>query len=357
MIIWIVGKSSSGKTTIGSGVCRVLNNSGQPWVLLDGDVFRALFGDDVDHTFEGRKKNSSRIANFCMFLDSQGVNVIVPVLSIFEEDRKKVRDSVGTYFEVYLKVADTLLRSRDNKNVYQRDLSEEVGGIVGVDIPFPEPENPDLIIRDDGSRSPETLVDCILQALPIDIPSVYNHTQRNLVLSPISYQYSIYYGVRYLNEFRLSRDLVCPIGAYSDFSNAALLNLLSDAILPRVEKVRQKNDFTQLVDLFYHHSEVVLNSLIKSFEVRKRVYDDYRENFLPAENANYLSVDGYLIALFVLCRGIENQKEPGKKLFILNAFLKLMDTLVSSIDKSCEGQLKPVAIGVEFESRFLKEYS
>jgi len=44
-----------------------------------------------------------------------------------------------------------LLR-RDNKNLYTRAAKGEIVNVVGVDIPFPEPENSDLVIENDLDR-------------------------------------------------------------------------------------------------------------------------------------------------------------------------------------------------------------
>jgi adenylylsulfate kinase-like enzyme len=46
---------------------------------------------------------------------------------------------------------ETLLR-RDIKNLYARARKGEIVNVVGVDIPFPEPESPDLVIENDADR-------------------------------------------------------------------------------------------------------------------------------------------------------------------------------------------------------------
>ena len=45
----------------------------------------------------------------------------------------------------------TLLR-RDIKDLYARAERGEIVNVVGVDIPFPEPENPELVIDNDVDR-------------------------------------------------------------------------------------------------------------------------------------------------------------------------------------------------------------
>ena len=56
----------------------------------------------------------------------------------------------------------TLLR-RDIKNLYARASRGEIVNVVGVDIPFPEPESPELVIDNDIDRIEFTeLVDKIM---------------------------------------------------------------------------------------------------------------------------------------------------------------------------------------------------
>ena len=53
-------------------------------VLLDGDVLRQIFGNDADHTINGREKNARRLSNLSKFLSNEGIHVVAAV-SIFPE--------------------------------------------------------------------------------------------------------------------------------------------------------------------------------------------------------------------------------------------------------------------------------
>lgn len=149
MVVWIIGLSGTGKSTLAGHFVHRLRSSGKQVVLLDGDVIRTLFGNDVDHSIEGRRKNAERLSKLSKFLSDQGVHVVAAVLSIFPEWRKWNRENIESYAEVYMKATiDTLLK-RDIKNLYARALSGEISNVVGVDFPFPEPENPELVIDND----------------------------------------------------------------------------------------------------------------------------------------------------------------------------------------------------------------
>ena len=52
MVIWLIGMSASGKTTIGKKLYDKLKFSKDKWIFLDGDIFRNILGDDLGHTIE-----------------------------------------------------------------------------------------------------------------------------------------------------------------------------------------------------------------------------------------------------------------------------------------------------------------
>jgi adenylylsulfate kinase len=152
MVLWIIGLSGTGKTTLANQVVERIRQSNGKVVLLDGDLIRALFGNDVDHTIEGRRRNAERLSVLSKFLAGQGINVVAAVLSIFPEWRLWNRENIPDYCEVYIKASMQTLLRRDIKNLYAEALRGEIPNVVGVDIPFPEPENPDLIIDNDFDR-------------------------------------------------------------------------------------------------------------------------------------------------------------------------------------------------------------
>lgn len=152
MVIWLIGLSGTGKTTLACQVVERIRQMNGKVVLLDGDLIRTLFGNDVDHTIEGRRRNAERLSVLTKYLADQGIHVVAAVLSIFPEWRRWNRENIPDYSEVYLKASMQTLLRRDIKNLYAKATSSEIVNVVGVDIPFPEPENPDLVIENDVDR-------------------------------------------------------------------------------------------------------------------------------------------------------------------------------------------------------------
>ena len=164
MVVWIIGLSGTGKTTLANLVVDRIRQSGNKVVLLDGDLIRELFANDVDHTVEGRRRNAERLSRLSHYLARQDVPVVAAVLSIFPEWQRWNREHKPDYREVYIKASiETLLR-RDIKDLYGRALKGEIPNVVGVDIPFPEPENADLVIDNEEDRGEfDDMVDSIMQ--------------------------------------------------------------------------------------------------------------------------------------------------------------------------------------------------
>ena len=167
-MIWLIGMSASGKTTIGQELCRQIKADHPNTVFLDGDNVRYMMGEDLGHAVEDRRRNAARISRICRFLDSQQIHVVAAVLSIFHEWQDWNRRNFSSYFEIYLRVSLDTLIARDPRGLYERALAREVGNVVGVDIPFPPPKAPDLILDNDHERvDVRPLAGAIRSRLPI----------------------------------------------------------------------------------------------------------------------------------------------------------------------------------------------
>ncbi len=138
MIIWLIGISGAGKTTIGRELVQRLRDQGRATQFLDGDELRAVWQDDLGHEIMDRRKNHTRISKLCALLDQDdGLDVVVAALSIFPDLRRWNRENFRQYFEVFLDVPVDVARQRDTRGVYSSARRGGAGNVVGVDIPFP----------------------------------------------------------------------------------------------------------------------------------------------------------------------------------------------------------------------------
>lgn len=150
-VYWLTGLSGAGKTTIGRLWHEKLREQGETAVFLDGDELRQVFGDDLGFTEEDRRKSAMRNARLCALLARQGLTVVCCTISMFDDVRAWNRENIPGYFEVYVKVSMDTLRSRDQKGLYSRGDRD----VAGVHFQVEEPKCPDMILENDGQKTPE----------------------------------------------------------------------------------------------------------------------------------------------------------------------------------------------------------
>ena len=151
MVVWLIGLSGSGKTTLANEVVAQANKTTQSTVLLDGDMVREVFGNDLGYSKKDRLINAQRICQLGKFLDGQGVNVVCAILSIFPETRQWNRDNIEDYYEVFIDTPIETLIDRDSKEIYSRYKKGEITDVAGMDIEFPIPKQPNLTIKNNKS--------------------------------------------------------------------------------------------------------------------------------------------------------------------------------------------------------------
>jgi len=163
MVISFIGKSGSGKSTIANSLANILKETHSNVLVIDGDELRNAIAPDLGFTYEDREKSEERRSKLVKVISDQGIHVICAGLSNYPQWRKWCRDNVRDYFEVYLKVPQSILEDRDAKGIYERFRNGEINNVVGMDIAFVEPSNPDIIIGNDGSRNPREIANNILE--------------------------------------------------------------------------------------------------------------------------------------------------------------------------------------------------
>lgn len=154
-VYWITGLSGAGKTTIGKLFYNYLKEQYPNTVFFDGDALRKVFGDDLGYTEEERRKCAMRYSRLCAMLEGQGMNVICCTISMFDSVRQWNRENINNYREIYVRVSMDTLRARDQKGLYSGITSEPEKDVAGIHFQVEMPKNPDLILDNDGEKTPE----------------------------------------------------------------------------------------------------------------------------------------------------------------------------------------------------------
>jgi len=147
VVLWFTGLSGSGKSTIANEVEFLLNQKGYHTYLLDGDNIRHGLNKDLGFTEHDRKENIRRISEVAKLFVDAGIITLTAFISPFIEDRKKSKNIIGDFIEIFVDTSFEECIKRDPKGLYKKALKGEIKNFTGVDSPYEKPENPDIHIK------------------------------------------------------------------------------------------------------------------------------------------------------------------------------------------------------------------
>ena len=165
--LWFTGLSGSGKSTIAHLVGPTLDERGHVVEYLDGDTVRTHLSKGLGFSKEDRDTNIERIGWVASRLTRQGGAVIAAAISPYEETRRKARALVeewGAFVEVFVKASVQECANRDVNGLYAKAFAGEIKGFTGVDDPYEEPENPEIVV-DTEAQTPEESARAVVQKL------------------------------------------------------------------------------------------------------------------------------------------------------------------------------------------------
>jgi len=148
-VIWLTGLPCSGKTTLAKSLEHFFKKIGKPVQVLDGDTFRKTVSKDLGFSKKDRDENIRRAAWIARLIADNNINVIVSFISPYKKARRLARKICPNFVEIYLKCDIKECMRRDSKNKYARAIKGEVESFTGIQDPYEEPENAELIIETD----------------------------------------------------------------------------------------------------------------------------------------------------------------------------------------------------------------
>lgn len=147
-MIYIIGKSGSGKTTIANALTDRLRKEGMKHLqMIDGDVIREQFGDIFGYTYEERMKCNQAVRVVVKYLLDNGISVILAQVAAYEEMRARVHKAFEKeYIEVYLKCSYNECARRDVKGYYKKTKEGKMNNLNGVDDVYDVPKGSNIVI-------------------------------------------------------------------------------------------------------------------------------------------------------------------------------------------------------------------
>ena len=154
--VWFTGLSGSGKTTVATRVHELLQERHIHSERLDGDVVRQSLTRDLGFSKEDRDKNIERVTFVAKLLTRNGVVVLTAFISPYKRMRDNARAEIGDFLEVFVRTPMEVLLERDVKGMYRKAMAGEIQNFTGVNDPYEEPENPELVLDTDQESIEES---------------------------------------------------------------------------------------------------------------------------------------------------------------------------------------------------------
>jgi len=163
VVIWFTGLSGSGKSTLAHSVEEELHKLACRTFVLDGDNVRHGLSSNLTFSDTDRKENIRRIGEAAKLMMEAGVIAITAFISPFREDRDAVREllSQDDFIEIYCNAGLEVCESRDVKGLYKRARAGEIKNYTGIDSPYEEPTNPELVVNTGDESLEESVIKVI----------------------------------------------------------------------------------------------------------------------------------------------------------------------------------------------------
>jgi len=169
VVIWFTGLSGSGKSTLAHSVEEELHKLNCRTFVLDGDNVRHGLSSNLTFSDADRKENIRRISETAKLMMEAGVIAITAFISPFREDRDTVRELLpqDDFIEIYCNASLEVCESRDVKGLYKRAHAGEIKNYTGIDSPYEEPTNPELVVNT-GDEALEESVTKVIEYLKLN---------------------------------------------------------------------------------------------------------------------------------------------------------------------------------------------
>jgi adenylyl-sulfate kinase len=146
-VVLLTGLSGSGKSTIARALVDVLD---PPVTLLDGDVVRRHLSRGLGFSKEDRDTNVARIGWVAAEVAKHGGTVVCAPIAPYAETRERVRrmavEAGARFLLVWVSTPLAVCEGRDRKGLYAAARRGEISGFTGIDDPYEEPTDADLVI-------------------------------------------------------------------------------------------------------------------------------------------------------------------------------------------------------------------
>lgn len=166
--VFLTGHYNCGKDAIARALQVTLNQQGGRSVsLLLGETVRSELSSELGFSKEDRDKNVARIAFVASELTKAGAAVIAAPIAPYDASRRTAKAQIeisGSCFLVHVATPLEYCEKTDRKGNFKRARNGEIKGFTGVDAPYENPTNADIVV-DTSKESVQSIVHKIILVL------------------------------------------------------------------------------------------------------------------------------------------------------------------------------------------------
>ncbi len=156
--IWFTGLSGAGKSTLSKATYKEIKSRGLKAELLDGDIIRSNFSQELSFSKRDRDINVRRIGFVSHLLNKNDVVSVVAAIAPYTESREQNRALLGeNYIEAWCDCPLAVTAERDVKGLYKRAFAGEIENFTGVSDPYEPPRRAELRLRTDAETIDESV--------------------------------------------------------------------------------------------------------------------------------------------------------------------------------------------------------
>ncbi|MCR4290557.1 MAG: sulfate adenylyltransferase subunit CysN [Candidatus Scalindua sp.] len=158
-VIWFTGLSGAGKSTIAKSLERILFSTGIHTALLDWDKLHHGLCKDLSFSDQDRIENIRRAGEVARVFYEHGSVVLCTFVSPLRCQRDQVKALIpeGRFFEVFVRCSLQTCIQRDPRGLYKKAIGGEIPQFTGINAPYEEPLNPDVILDSEHKSIEENL--------------------------------------------------------------------------------------------------------------------------------------------------------------------------------------------------------
>lgn len=145
-VLWLMGPTSAGKSTLASHAVAALRMRAVPVIGYDGDEIRDLFGPQLGFSAEDRLRVVEALAHLANRAADAGLHVVASALTAGQEARDHIRANIEHLKIGYVACSIETCARRDPKGLYGKAKRGEIDTLVGYNSVYRAPKKPDLYL-------------------------------------------------------------------------------------------------------------------------------------------------------------------------------------------------------------------